>query len=321
MSYLAFPWEQFAILLRSLSLSGAAGNVAAWVLFAAAGGSPLAAWGLLVRRGKGSKVDLLLPVLSMTLSAGLWFLINPAYLGAHLRFPMEMEEMGKAVFALAIDSVLLTWLILRFLKSCERMERKRLLRGLELLLGFYIALSAAAVLLKGGGELAAELKAVGGNLSAAGDGLLPGGGSEWLPPAGGWLPGAGDGIVGARSVWLSRFVLALQAVSCYLPGLLKLVLCGAVIGFLHSCEQDSFHERSVKAAERLKRWSAYFLGAILGANICVNLLQLLLAGYIYGSRYLLVFPLEEILVMLGVTMLSRFWLEGKELKDDNALFI
>ena len=43
MHYITFPWEQTGWLLRKLSLSGSAGNAAAWVLFLAAGALPLTA--------------------------------------------------------------------------------------------------------------------------------------------------------------------------------------------------------------------------------------------------------------------------------------
>lgn len=316
MRYIAFPWEQIGILLRRLSMAGAVGNVAAWVLFTVIGGSPLILWGLLAGRRKSSRADLLLPVLSLTLFAGLWFLTNPFYLEAYL-FSAGVEGMGKCVFALSIDSVLLSWLLLRFLGSCGRMERKNLLRSLEFLLGFYVALSVVEILFQGGAELLAEWKSVGVTTSATG--------LEWMPEQsfGGleWMPGQSFGGMGRRSMGLSRCLLVLQTICRYLPELLELVLCGAAICFLHSCEQNSFNEKSLKQVQRLKNLSACFLGVILGANVCVNLLQLVLAGYIYSSHYTLVFPIRHIIVMLGVLILSRFWLEGKELKDDNTLFI
>lgn len=327
MSYIAFPWEQIGILLRRLSLAGAVGNVAAWVLFTVIGGSPLILWGLLAGRKKNSRADLFLPVLSLTMFAGLWFLTNPSYLEAYI-FSAGVEGMGKCIFALSIDSVLLSWLLLRFLGSCGRMERKNLLRSLEFLLGLYVALSVVGILFQGGAELLAEWKSMGVTTSGTDPEWMRSqsfGGLEWMPEQSfdrlGWMPGQNFGGMGGRSMGLSRCLLVLQTICRYLPELLELVLCGAAISFLHSCEQNSFNEKSLKQVQRLKNLSACFLGVILGANVCVNLLQLVLAGYIYSSHYTLVFPISHIIVMLGVLILSRFWLEGKELKDDNKLFI
>lgn len=304
MRYLAFPWEQIGFLLRKLSLSGAAGNGVAWGLFVAIGGCPLLCLGLLVARKKGCRADLLLAVLSLTLFLGLWFLTNPSYLNAYL-FPAGLEEIGRCAFALAIDSVLLCWLLLRFLGSSGRMGKKSLLRSLEMMLGIYAVLDSAAVLFQGGTELAAGWKGIGVSVS---------GNMEWM-----LTPGID--IMEGRSVGLSRCFLVLQTICRYLPECLELVICAAVILFLRSCEQNSFQEDSLRQVKRLKKISACALGAVLGTNVCVNLLQLVFARYIYSSSYTLVFPIKQIILMLGVLMLSRFWLESKKLKDDNTLFI
>lgn len=110
-------------------------------------------------------------------------------------------------------------------------------------------------------------------------------------------------------------------VDLLLPELLELGLCGVAICFLHSCEQNSFNEDSLKQVKRLKKLSACFLGAVLGTNVCVYLLQLVFARYIYSGNYTLMFPIKHVIFILGVLMLSRFWLESKKLKDDNTLFI
>lgn len=304
MNYFAFPWEQIGSLLRQLSLAGAAGNVAAWVLFTLTGCGPLIFWGLLAVRGKSSRVDLLLPVLSLALFSGLWFLTNPSYLEVYL-FPAGMGEMGKGAFALAIDSVLLCWLFLRFLGSSGKMDQKKLLRSLEILLGIYVFLDGAAVLFRGGTGLAAGWKTLGVSVSGNGE----------------WMLTPKIGVTEGRSMGLSRCFLVLQMICRYLPECLELVICGAAICFLHSCEQSSFHEGSLKQVRRLKKISACSLGAVLGTNVCVNLLQLVFSRYIYSSNYMLMFPIKQIIFMLGALMLSRFWLESKRLKDDNTLFI
>ncbi|MCM1058607.1 MAG: hypothetical protein NC517_13540 [Firmicutes bacterium] len=305
MGYFAFPWEQIGTLLRRLSLAGGAGNAAAWVLFAAIGGCPLILWGLLARQRKSSRAELLLPVLSLTLFSGLWFLINPSYLEAGF-FPAGMGEAGKGAFALAIDSVLLCWLLLRFLRSSGKMSRKSLLRSLELLLGLYVVLAGAAILLQAGAELGKGWENMGVSVS---------GGTDRIP----LFP---DTVIAKeRSLGLSRCFLVLQTVCRYLPDCLELVLCTAAIFFLRSCEQGSFREESLKQMERLKKLSVCSLGAAAGANVCANLLQLAFAKYLYSSNYTLVFPVRQIIFMLGALMLSRFWLESKKLKDDNGLFI
>lgn len=305
MEYMAFPWEQAGSCLRKLSLAGPAGNAAAWILFIILSASPLICLGVLALRRKVSRTDLLLPLLSLVLSAGLWFFVNPSYLEVYL-FPAGLKNAGKCAFAVTIDSVLVSWLLLRFLGNGIKAGRKSLLRSLELLLGAYAVLTMLAVLLQGGAAFLENWKAVGVNGTGTDQ--------TWI-----WdLPLAGGS---ERSLGLSRLFLAVQTICRYLPQMLEAALYAEVIRFLYSCEQGSFQEKSLRLLQRLKKWSGYFLGAILGTNMCINLLQLLLARYIYSSNYALVFPFRQIIVMLGLMLLSRFWLESKKLQEDNKLFI
>ena len=63
MEYITFPWEQIGLGLRRLSLSGSAGNIAAWILFLAAGALPLFTMAFLRYRRKSCRADYLLPLL------------------------------------------------------------------------------------------------------------------------------------------------------------------------------------------------------------------------------------------------------------------
>lgn len=63
--------------LRALSLSGAAGNIAAWAICAAVSLLPVV-YILLARRKRKQTSDLLWPLTGLSLFAGLYFLINPS---------------------------------------------------------------------------------------------------------------------------------------------------------------------------------------------------------------------------------------------------
>ena len=65
MEAIVFFWEQAGGLLRRLSLSGDAGNIAAWIIFILAGGSPLILWAILGIRKRAGRSDLLLLLISV----------------------------------------------------------------------------------------------------------------------------------------------------------------------------------------------------------------------------------------------------------------
>lgn len=292
MKYLSFPWEQLGNALRKLSLSCAVGNAAAWLLFLAVGLSPVVFLLLLFWKKRGVREDWLLPLLTVVLLAGLWFFINPTYLEYRL-FPTGIGEMGKPAFALTIDSVLAAWLLLRFLGRYEKLERVRLLRCLQALLGVYILLSGAALLIQGGSGFLAECAAL----------------------------KSGNTAVRPEDLSMSYVFLFLQTVCADLPEALELTLWAEVTGLLRSCEEDAFSEKSLRKVELLKRLSACFLAVLLFSNLGVNLLQLVLAKRIHSSHYALILPVQEIIVLLGILILSRFYLESRRLKSDNELFI
>ena len=124
MDYMTFPWEQLGLLLRRLSLSGSFGNAAAWILFLAIGALPLLAAAVLLRRRRACGADFLLAALSAALFIGLWFFVNPSYIDRHLS-PMPAGGIAKFALASVIDSLLLTWFLLRFLLRMEEGHRNQ----------------------------------------------------------------------------------------------------------------------------------------------------------------------------------------------------
>lgn len=132
--------------LRQLSLTGGAGNFAAWVIYVGLCAAPLALLGVKLARGKGRLEDCLLILLSMVLAWGLYYLVNPSL------FPTP--GMGDQLAAQMILAVAVSWAVLSLLQG-ERPER--LLR--------YLLNALAAVLVFGAwglelGRLLEKIRAV-----------------------------------------------------------------------------------------------------------------------------------------------------------------
>lgn len=292
MEYMTFPWEQIGSLLRALSLSGGPGNAVAWLLFLALGLCPAAGLGALLYGQRAVRADWLLALLSALLLAGMWFFVNPTYLEKYL-FAAGMGERGKYAFALTIDSAALTWVLLRFLRGYERRERRRLFQELQAVLGLYVLLMATGTFLGGVEEFIRKYAAI----------------------------KSGNTPIDPERLSFSAVFLFLQIFCSLLPELLEIALWVVVLALLHGGERDGFSADSLKKVELLKKLSARFLAVILFGNLSVNLLQLSLGRWIYSSQFSIVFPLREAVVMLGVLILSRFYLESRRLKEDNDLFI
>lgn len=290
--YVTFPWEQLGQMLRSLSLSGSTGNITAWMIFLLIGALPLTAALLLWRRHRAHKADLLLLSLSAALYAGLWFFINPSYMDRYLS-PVPMNGAAKYALAAAIDSLLLTWLLLRYLLYCKKMPHNRLLSTLRILLDIYVALSAATVLVQGGAQFIEECNALEQSNTGADSSL----------------------------VTISVLFLALRAILALLPTAAKLTLLLLASDFLRNYGAEAYSERTYARMERLTLASSRFLILILLSNVSFNMLQLLFSRFLLSSFHRVLFPLTDLLLVLGIRLFGSLYLEGKRLKEDNDMFI
>lgn len=292
MKYITFPWAQLGTALRRLSLSGTVGNAAAWSLFLLIGAIPLAAAAILYARRRGSKADILLAALSLMLYVSMWFYINPSYMNEYLS-PLPMGEFSGYLLGTVLYSLLLTWILLRCIIRYEKAEYRKLMSGFRFLLYAYILVLAIEALFQGGVEFIASCQALGENNSAASDLQLN----------------------------ISTFFLILQAGTGLLPKMAELMLLVMGAGFLRSFERDAFSQDTLTRLERLRIASGRLLMLILISNAGVSILQLIFARFLLSSSHIIVFPLAEIIVVLGIRMLSLLYLESKRLKEDNDLFI
>ena len=119
--WLAFPFRQLGTLLRTLSLSGAAGNAGAWVLYALFCLLPALYLLLRVIRRRAVWPDALLAVLSAVLFLFMGLFINPA------------EAMGASALGGTVYSLLLAYVGLRLCRVRET-DAARLSAALRALL-------------------------------------------------------------------------------------------------------------------------------------------------------------------------------------------
>ena len=292
MEYITFPWEQMGLGLRRLSLSGSAGNIAAWILFLAAGALPLFTMAFLRYRRKSCRADYLLPLLSVSLFAGLWFFINPSYMDRYLS-PMPTGGIAKYSLAAVIYSLFLTWILLRLVFLYEKAGQGRLLAGLRILLGLYGLVLGIGLFVQSSVEFREALRALQESNT----------GSD------------------SHLVRISTLFLAIQVVIGILPTASQIALLFMMVLFLCRYEKEPFGPEASLAMKRLKAASGRLLTVVLLANAGFNVLQLLCSRFLLTSFHRIPFPLSEILVMLGIRTLSFLYLESRRLKEDNDMFI
>ncbi len=119
----------------------------------------------------------------------------------------------------------------------------------------------------------------------------------------------------------SYFFLVLQQIVEFLPACLELPLCIYIIRFLMSTEKAGFSDEALGLVKKIYKWCKGSLIAILISQLSLNVLQLLLAKGIRSTNFNLTIPVEEIVKVLLVLVLSSFYMESKKIKDDNDMFI
>ena len=292
----AFPFAEIGQGLRSLSLSGAAGNIAALILYA--GLSLLPAIVLLCVRRKRTFLpeDALLAVISVLLFAVLYVMVNPGLIGSFFG-AAELIPMGKMMMGGLIWSLLAGYMVLKMLRLFADADRTHLLRYLELFLYGYAGICIVitfgikfSVLLDRFASLYASNR------------------------------GTEDGLA----------VTCVFFVICYLaeilPELLTVVILESAVRLLVGIRTDS--ETVSCDARRLSKLCVSMLAVTVVVTIAVNLLQLVFAGLLRDIHSSFVLPILSVGTTLVILLLARYIEENKclqeeniRLKEDNDLFI
>ncbi len=270
--------------LRTLSLSGGRGNLAAWavVLLLAA----LPALGLLWR--PRCKWDFLLLAAAGGIFAGLYLLVNPS-----LVYPLPDSE-GRPLIAIAaagcVSASLLAWAVLRCLSRAEQSGAPA--RALEKLLAFAAVLLGGLAAWSTGAAVLRQIKDV---------------------AASNTMPGVDLGG--------TNFFIVLLAAADLIPTLLG---CGVLFlagRLARSMEADPFGEETIALSERLSHGCGRI--AAVSVLVCAagNLLQFIWMPFLHSMHFTVSFPVFPVLLAASLDLLCRYFQRAKAVSDDNDSII
>ena len=268
--------------LRSWSLYSPGGNAAAWAVVLALTALPML--GLLWRPRR--RWDLLLPLASAELFAGLYLLVNPTLVSTE--YPAG-DAIAMAM-AGSVSATALAWAVLRWLAESENspslgITLERLLKWSAVIIGWLAAWSH-------GGSALEKIHAV-----AAGN--------------------TGPGIV----LWPTNAAIALLAIADCVPTLLgcAMLLWGGKLARL--LEADPFGEDTVALAERVSRSCGRVAAASLLVCVGGNVAQFLLLPVLRDVSFSVSLPLLTVLLAISLDLLCRYLRRAKEVSDDNESII
>lgn len=281
---LTFPLAPIGGWLRRLSLSGSLGNGAAIVIYVLICLIPAGLF--LFRRLKGRRnwEDLLLLAGSAALFYSLYLLINPAL--AEARYSL----MAKPALNGLVWVLIAAWLVLALLRlafadrQCAEKCGKLILLALAAVYVFCLFYHFPA-------EAIGELRAL------------------------------NEANTVRSGLELSWFVIVLRALAGAVPCALSLFALYLCWKLLDAAAEDRFSEETLTLSQRLARFCRAALTAEVLVCAGVYLLQLVLAPQLRSISFQVEFPVSSVAVALAALLLSRLLGEGKELKEDNDLFV
>ena len=287
-----FPFEQLGNALRTLSLTGSAGNVGAWIIYCLISLLPASFFLWRTIRKKYRPEDLLLPALSLLLFISLYLFINPAYFGSLL--PMAgLDDGGKLMFGACIYSLLLGYIILRALRSFTTMETAGRIVHLTRLINAIAAVFVSMICFI---NLSENLNII-GEINASNTGA-PSGLLQWTTFFR-WLSYAADSLPYALDIFILFMVRSL----------------------LHALKEDRYGDNAVVVAGRLCKVCKNVVIINVFTCIALNIAQLIMSKKLLNANYSIQIPLLSIALVLVILLISEYFAGDNKLKKENDLFI
>lgn len=284
---IAFPFEQIGWFLRWLSLSGAAGNVIAWILYAALCLIPVAVflhlWRIRPEGRQSCHENWLLLILSAVLFAVMYWMINPGLLG-------ELYAIGaKRILGCVVYAVLIAYLVLCVVRAFRCADTERLQKYMQLMLailGLVFAVIITGVCPARYYEESRTLREANTHVSTLNECFL-----------------------------LIRFVVYT------FPYVMDSFLVDAAGKLLKVQGEEPYSEAAALAADRLSQKCVRYLTVTVLLNLGMNVLQLLFIQKLNAVKFTLEIPLFSMGLALAALLFARYIRRTKELKEENELYI
>ena len=287
----AFPFAQIGMLLRWMSLSGAAGNIAAIIMYLAIGAAPIlyALW--LSKKDKAETEDLLLLVISVFLFVMMYFMVNPGCISINANLGGS-ASFGKAVLGGAFYSVLIGYLFFKVLRKITLSETGKILDTLKVLFVISAAMLVCVVFYIGASTVFTDIAAV---KTANTDPFA--------------------------SLALTNFFIVIRFALENTATVLDILILFMAIRLADALKTDRYSEEVISAADALASFCKKAVIAMMLCSMTSNILQLLFSGSLRKVDFMTRIPLDSIILVLIMFLLARYFADSKKLQDENESFV
>lgn len=291
----AFPFEQIGWGLRNLSLSGAAGNALAVIIYILICLIPCLIWRCLRKSQKAYRIDAVLIGITLLLLIVIYYMVNPGL------FQANVPGTAKWMLGCTFYSVLFGYLVIRILKMYINADAQKLQKGLKILLFF---LNIVFVYIICGQSLETFIKSI-----------------QEVQRNNGIADIEAEIFSGISNLTVTYFFLTFHYLVNILPYLLDIVVVYLSIHMLDALSEDRYSEKAVKTVERLTNFCVRALMITITVDAVFNLLQLIFQKVLYQVNIVVVLPVFSIVFVFAALLFSCYIREDQKLKQDNDLFI
>ena len=119
-----------------------------------------------------------------------------------------------------------------------------------------------------------------------------------------------------QALYLSYVFIILQHLIDILPYALNIVIIFSGLNLIDELIIDPYSMKVTLTAQKTGGICRISVIVIMLSQIALNILQLMLGAYIRSIHYTFNVPLLSIAFMLSVMLLTRYFIQGRELKHD-----
>lgn len=288
---LAFPFKQTGDVLRNLSLSGVLGNIVAVALYCIICLIPAIVLLVKLIRRRFKVEDILLGVLSGTLFAVMYYMVNMGEFIKRMVLPLERNILA-AILGAIVYSVLFGYIVLKLTRRFRLARTERLKGYLNVLLFVVNVIIIYATFGSGLNSLMTELD----NLEATNNGL----GQELC--------------VTKVFLWAKYFINMVI-------NLMTVGIIASVQNLIGELDVKSLSDRVVTKAGRISVFCVVAIVTHIILNIVFNLSQLFAVQELYVINGLVNIPVMLVVFMMIFMVVAQFITDARRIKEENDMFI
>ena len=294
MSLLYKPFEMLGDGLRSLSLSGDVGNIAAIIIYCLLSLIPTFIWIILKNKKRLVKIDGFLIILSGVLFFIIYYLINPTL--------FMINGIASVTLAFLFYSLLVGYLVLRGISVWSKFDTVGLQKGIRVLIFLLMVSLVGAILIECAVNLPEAIQTLKDKNTAVTD--------PWSM-YGTNMPGLSVTIV----------FLVLRSVVTVIPCIWEIVILTIILDIVKELGENRYSEKVINGFEKLGNTCKQMLVATMGLNMGYAVLQVVFRNMLYEMNMDLTVPLASIVLVLAVMLISKYMRETQKMKEELDMFI